>query len=71
MYNGLVLIACLGSFSLFMCALNDSIDLVEQKSEERREQYRRQAYAAKKQQWIINQNRRTLGEDYSNDNNAY
>jgi len=68
MYNGLVLIATLGSFSLFMCALNDSIELVERKTEERRELYRKQAYAAKKQQWLINQNRRTLWEEY-NDNN--
>ena len=69
MFDGLCLIGMLGSFWLFMTALNDSIDLVQQKSDERRERYRKQAYAAKRQQWQINQNRRALWEEIANDRN--
>ena len=63
MLNGLTLIATLGSLFLFLCALSEAIDLEEQKSQEKREEIRKAVYAAKRQQWIKNQNRRELWQE--------
>lgn len=69
MLNGLTLIAALGSFGLFMCALNDSVELAERKSEERREATRQKVYAKKRVEWQKNQNRRELWEEYAHAGN--
>lgn len=71
MFETLATLGMLGSFWLFMTALNDSIELVEQKSEERREEYRQRAYAQKRKEWTINQNRRKLWAEVENENNTY
>ena len=71
MLNGLTLVATLGSFWLFLCAINDTVELQEQKSEQRREEYRKKIYAAKRQQWQINENRRALWAEVTNNDNHF
>lgn len=65
MINGLTVTATMLSLWLFMCALNDSIDIAEHRSEERREQARQRAYARKRVEWTIHRNRDSLWADYT------
>lgn len=71
MFETLSTIGMLASFYLFLAALNDTLELNDQKSEERREKYRKRAYAQKRKEWTINQNRRKLWAEVENENNTY
>ena len=62
-FEGLCFLALLLCAWLFLTAIDDAIELDKQKTEERRESLRQKAYAAKRQQWIKNQNRRELWQE--------
>ena len=61
-FDGLCFIALLLATWLFLTAINDTIELGNKQTEERRESFRKAAYAAKRQQWKKSQNRRELWE---------
>lgn len=67
MFEGLCLIATMGSAFLFLCALSEAIDLEEQKAQERREAMRQSVYATKRREWQKRQNRRTLWAEVTGD----
>ena len=69
MFETLATIGLMGSVYLFMVSLSEAIDLEERKSQERREEMRKAAYAVKRSEWQKRQNRRILwAEVVSNDN---
>ena len=68
MFEGLCVVATLGSAFLFLCALSDAIDLEEEKAQERRESMRQAAYASKNREWQKKQNRRRLWAEVTDDN---
>lgn len=65
MFEGLCVVATLGSCFLFLCAISEAIDLSERKSQERRETMRKAAYAVKHGEWQKKQNRRELWNKYT------
>lgn len=67
MFEGLCFVATLGSAFLFMIALSEAIELDEQKTQARREEMRKAAYAVKRSEWLKRQNRRTLWAEVSGD----
>ena len=72
MFEGLCVVATLGSAFLFMCGLSEAIELNEQKDRERKEAIRQSVYASKHREWQKKQNRRILwaevtgNDDYLN-----
>ena len=69
MFETLSSIGLFLSVYLFLVSLSEAIDLEERKSQERREEMRKAAYAVKRSEWQKRQNRRALwAEVVGNDN---
>lgn len=65
MLNGLTLIATLGSLFLFLCALSDAIEFENQKTEARRELFRKAAFAEKQKERTKKENRENLWRNFT------
>lgn len=63
MINGLTLFCTFLALWLILVGINDCIELDEQATEERREAFRQEAYAAMSRERIKKQNREKLWEE--------
>lgn len=65
MYEGLIFLAMLLFAALMMRLAAEILNLGEIITDERREKYRKLAYAQKRKDWTIKGNRRKLWESYT------